>query len=133
MRWCVWGRVTFCCLTEATQLLGWCRGLSQQALIVDVAARALADNLPSLFCRFALGNDPPHHIEQPQKRKCNRGYAAVAMLSMFPSVLMFVGDVLAAIADTLGLLHKTTCRSIGGRSSPRPKRHSKPHAQYAYK
>ena len=81
--------MSFCCLTEATQLLGWCRGLSQQALIGDVAAKVLAGNLPSLFCRFALGNDPPHHIEQPRKRQCNRGYAAVAMLSMLPNVLMF--------------------------------------------
>jgi hypothetical protein len=108
-------------------------GLSQQALIVDVAAKVLADNLASLLCTCALGDDPPHQAEQPPKRQCNRGYAAAAMLRMLPSVLMFVGDVLAAIGHTLDLLRRTTCRIIAGRSSPRPISHAKPHARYAYK
>lgn len=109
-------------------------GLSQQALIIDVAAKVLADNLASLLCTCALGDDdPPHQAEQPPKRQCNRGYAAAAMLRLLPSVLIFVGDVLAAIGHTLDLLRRTTCRIIGGRSSPRPKSHVKPHARYAYK
>ena len=108
-------------------------GLSQQALIIDVASKVLADNLASLLCTCALGDDPLQQAEQPPKRQCNRGYAAAAMLRMLPSVLIFVGDVLAAIGHTLDLLRRTTCRIIGGRSSPRPKSHVKPHAQYAYK
>jgi len=108
-------------------------GLSQQALIIDVAAKVLADNLASLLCTCALGDDALQQAEQPPKRQCNRGYAAAAMLRMMPSVLIFVGDVLAAIGHTLDLLRRTTCRIIGGRSSPRPKNHVKPHARYAYK
>jgi hypothetical protein len=109
-------------------------GLSQQALIIDVAAKVLADNLASLLCACAQCNDSePQDTRQVAKRQCNRGYAAAAMLRMLPSVLMFVGDVLAAIYRTVDLLRQTTCRIVGGRSSPRPKNHIKPHAQYAYK
>ena len=108
-------------------------GGNKQALIIDVAAKVLADNLASLLCSCALGDDPLQQAEQPPKRHCNRGYAAAAMLRMLPSVLIFVGDVLAAIGNTLDLLRRTTCRIIEGRSSPRPKSHVKPHAQYAYK
>lgn len=108
-------------------------GLSQQALIVDVAAKVLADNLASLLCTCALGDAAPHPAEKPPKRQCNRGYAAVAMLRMLPSVLICVGDVLATIGQTLDLLRRTTCRIIAGRSCPRPNTHLKPHARYAYR
>jgi len=109
-------------------------GLSQQALIIDVAAKVLADNLAALLCRCAVADDDPESApKQAVKRQCNRGYAAVAMLRMLPSVLLFVGDVLAAISHTLALLRRTTCRITAGRSSPRPKSHVKPHARYAYK
>ena len=108
-------------------------GLDQQALIVDVAAKVLADNLASLLCACALGDDPAQQAERAPQRQCNRGYAAAAMLRMLPSVLMLVGDVLTTIGQTLALLRRTTCRIIAGRSSPRPKSHVKPHARYAYK
>jgi len=108
-------------------------GLSQQALIIDVAAKVLADNLAALLCACAQADDPRHQDGQSVKRQCNRAYAATAMLRMLPSVLMFVGDVLATIGHTLDLLRKTTCRVIAGRSSTRPKSHVKPHARYAYK
>jgi len=106
-------------------------GLSQQALIVDVAAKVLADNLASLMCATALAQRPDS--TEPLRRQCNRSYAAQAMLRMLPSVLMFVGDVLATIHDTLDLLRRTTNRIVPGRSSPRPDHHVKPHARYAYK
>ena len=108
-------------------------GLSQQAVIIDVAAKVLADNLASLLCTCALAGDCTEQPEHRVKRQCNRGYAAAAMLRMLPGVLMFIGDVLAAIGHTLDLLRRTTCRIIAGRSSGRPKSHVKPHAQYAYK
>jgi hypothetical protein len=109
-------------------------GLSQQALIIDVASKVLADNLAALLCRCAVADDDPESApEQAVKRQCNRGYAAAAILRMLPSVLLFVGDVLAAISHTLDLLRRTTCRITAGRSSPRPKSHVKPHARYAYK
>lgn len=108
-------------------------GLSQQALIIDVASKVLADNLASLLCTTALGDDPSHQAAQPQNRQCNRAYAAAAMVRMLPSVLIFVGDILAAIGQTLDLLRRTTCRIVAARSSPRPKSHLKPHVKYAYK
>lgn len=108
-------------------------GLSQQAVIIDVAAKVLADNLASLLCRCALADDPEAPSQQPAKRQCNRGYGAAAMLHMLPGVLMLLGDALGAITQTLELLRRTTCRIIAGRSSPRPKSHVKPHARYAYK
>lgn len=108
-------------------------GLSQQALIIDVAAKVLADNLASLLFMYALGDGPLNQAEQPPKRQCNRGYAAAARRRMLPGVLIFVGDVLAAIGHTLALLRRTTCHIIGGRSSPRSKSHGKHHARYAYK
>ena len=108
-------------------------GLSQQALIIDVAAKVLADNLASLLCACALGSDSPEQPQDSVKRQCNRGYAAAAVLRMLPGVLIFVGDVLSAIGHTLDLLRRTTCRIIPGRSTARPKSHVKPHAQYAYK
>ena len=108
-------------------------GLSQHALIIDVAAKVLADNLASLLCRCAMADDPDSADDQPDKRQCNRGYAAAAILRILPSVLLFVGDALAAISNTLDLLRRTTCRIIAGRSTPRPKNNAKPHARYAYK
>lgn len=109
-------------------------GLSQQAVIMDVAAKVLADNLASLLCTCALNSDGPTQPEHSVKRRqCNRGYAAVAMLRTLPAVLMFIGDVLAAINHTLDLLRRTTCRVVAGRSSGRPKSHVKPHARCAYK
>jgi hypothetical protein len=109
-------------------------GLSQQALIIDVAAKVLADNLASLLCACAQSDDSLHQaVAQSTRRQCNRGYAAAAMLRMLPGVLIFVGDVLAAIGHTLDLLRRTTCRVIAGRSTTRPKNYVKPHAQYAYK
>jgi hypothetical protein len=108
-------------------------GLSQHALIIDVAAKVLADNLASLLCACALDSDCTERSEYSVKRQCNRGYAAAAMLRLLPGVLIFVGDVLAVIGHTLDLLRRTTCRVIAARSTPRPKNHLKPHARYAYK
>ncbi len=108
-------------------------GLSQQAVIIDVATQVLADNLASLLCACALEGDCTEQPEHSVKRQCNRGYATAAMLRMLPGILMFVVDVLAAISHTLDLLRRTTCRIIAGRSSERPKSHVKPHAQNAYK
>ena len=109
-------------------------GLSQQALIIDVAAKVLADNLASLMCTAAQAQCPGDADAVPTaRRKCNRSYAAHAMLRMLPSVLMFVGDVLAAIDGTLDLLRRATVRIVLGRSSPRPNHHVKPHPRCAYK
>jgi hypothetical protein len=48
-------------------------GLTQQALLLDVAAKVLADNLAALAWRCR-----PRHL-LPADRACNRAYAAVVM------------------------------------------------------
>lgn len=50
-------------------------GLTQQALLVDVAAKVLADNLAELVCMAVQTN----HQLQSEDRVCNRTYAAVMM------------------------------------------------------
>lgn len=72
-------------------------GLSQQALIIDVAAKVLADNIASLMSAAALQQHAPAHAA----RRCNRSYAAVALHRMLPATLLVVGDVLGLIAQTL--------------------------------
>jgi len=104
-------------------------GLSQQSLIIDVAAKVLADNITSLMCTAAA--------EQAnlasRSRKCNRSYAASFMQRVLPRMLLFIGDVCAAIADAIVMLGANTQRVVLGRSQPRPPRHVKPHPSCSYK
>lgn len=104
-------------------------GLSQQALIVDVAAKVLADNIAALLCAAALAEHPPDDAA----RRCNRSYGARFMQRVLPSILLMVGDVLATIAAALRQLAANTQRYHPGRARPRPAHHVKPHARYAYK
>jgi Transposase DDE domain len=104
-------------------------GLTQQALIVDVAAKVLADNLASLLCAAA---DEQHDL-RARSRRCNRSYAAQLLPRILPSILLSVGDVLATIRDAITMLGTVTQRLIPGRSQPRPPNHHKPHPRYAYK
>jgi len=104
-------------------------GLSQQALLVDVAAKVLADNLASLLCACAA----EQHDLGARSRRCNRSYAAQLLPQLLPRVLLFVGDVLATISTTIALLGTATQRFVPGRSQPRPAHHVKPHPRYAYK
>jgi hypothetical protein len=104
-------------------------GLSQQALIIDVAAKVLADNLTSLICACAAEQADL----RARSRKCNRSYAASLMQRLLPRLVLFVGDVAAAIAHAAHLLATTSQRFVHGRSQPRPARHVKPHPSCAYK
>ncbi|MBL5980612.1 IS4 family transposase [Comamonas sp. NyZ500] len=104
-------------------------GLSQQALIIDVAAKVLADNLTSLMCQAAAVQADLTALS----RKCNRSYAAGLMQHLLPRLVLWIGDVAAEIAQTITLLGRTTQRFVQGRSQPRPARHLKPHPSCAYK
>lgn len=104
-------------------------GLTQQALLVDVAAKVLADNLASLLCAAAA----EQHDLQARSRRCNRSYAAQLLPRLLPRILLFVGDVLATISDAIMMLGTVTQRFVPGRSQPRPAHHVKPHPRYAYK
>lgn len=104
-------------------------GLSQQALIIDIAAKILADNLASLMCGCAQET----HDLAARSRKCNRSYGAGLMQRFWPRLLLMIGDVAADITHALHLLAATTQRFVPHRSCPRPARHVKPHPSPVYK
>jgi Transposase DDE domain len=109
-------------------------GFSQQALLIDVAAKVLADNLASLVCAAAQGlRQATHPPAACTVRRCNRSFAAWTLHRMLPPVLMLIGDVVSCITGAITLLARTTRQTHPGRSSPRPKHHAKPHARFAYK
>lgn len=104
-------------------------GLTQQALIIDVAAKILADNIASLMCAAAAG----HADLEARSRKCNRSYAAALMQRLLPRLVLFIGDVCSAITHAIAMLAANTQRFVPGRSRPRPAYHVKPHPSSAYK
>ena len=104
-------------------------GLSQQALLIDVAAKVLADNITSLFCSAAS-----EQADLPKRsRMCNRSYAVIYMRSLLPRLVLFIGDIRQAINDAISTLATNTQRFVPGRSQPRAARHVKPHPSCAYK
>jgi DDE family transposase len=104
-------------------------GLSQQALIIDVAAKILADNITSLMC--AAGSEDANL--PARSRKCNRSYAASFMQRVLPRLALFLGNVAAAISDAIAMLGANSQRFVPGRSQPRPPKHAKPHPSCSYK
>ncbi len=105
-------------------------GLSQQAVIIDVAAKILADNIASILCAAAeLGAG----LAQRQ-RKCRRSYAATLLHRALPALLLTpMTDLARAIHALLSLLARTTQRFRPGRNRPRPPKHAKPHPSCVYK
>ena len=104
-------------------------GLSQHALIIDVAAKVLADNITSLMCAAASAQ----HDHAAHSRKCNRAYAATVMQRLLPGLVLFLRNVAASITDAISLLGSTYQRLVPKRSSPRPNHHVKPHPSLTYK
>ena len=104
-------------------------GLSQHALLIDVAAKVLADNLAWLMCAAAaqLADLPG------ASRRCNRAYAAALLQRTLPRLVLIIGDFFATFADVLRMLGANTQRFIPGRSQPRPVHHVKPHPSAVYK
>lgn len=104
-------------------------GLTQQALIIDVSAKILADNITSLMCAAAR-DDAALDV---RSRKCNRSYAAAYMQRVLPRLTLLLGDLLTSIRDAIAALGANHQRFRPGRSQPRPARHVKPHPSCAYK
>jgi hypothetical protein len=103
--------------------------VSQHALLIDVAAKVLADNLASLMCIAAA-----QQADLPSmSRRCNRTYAAALLQRTLPRLVLLIGDFVATIADALRSLAANTQRFIAGRSRPRPTHHVKPHPSAVYK
>jgi len=104
-------------------------GLSQHALLVDVAAKVLADNLASLLCLAAS-----QQADLPAaSRRCNRAYAAALVQRALPRLVLIIGDFFANLANVLQLLGANSQRFIPGRSRPRPANPIKPHPSTVYK
>lgn len=104
-------------------------GLTQHALLVDVYAKVLADNLGSLVCQGAS-----EHADLPSRqRNCNRAYAAPCLQRLLPRMVMGLGCLVALLQKVFGLLGANSHRRVPDRSQPRPKRHVKPHPNMAYK
>lgn len=126
-------------------------GLSQHALIIDVAAKILADNLAALLCAQAMresatitasADSPTAPHARPDEvpaddtsvqLRCNRSYAAAYLQHALPRLLLMIGDFCATLRDTLRHLARNTQRFIKGRTCPRPAHHVKPHPNLAYK
>lgn len=104
-------------------------GLSQQALIIDVAAKILADNITSLMCAAASEQADL----SARSRTCNRSYAACLMQRLLPRLVLFIGDVCDVLTKAITTLGATSQRFVPGRSRPRPAHHVKPHPSAGYK
>ena len=88
--------------------------LSQHALIIDVAAKVLADNITSLMCTAASAQaDLAAH-----SRKSNRAYAATAMQRLLPGLVLFLGNIAATVTHATALLGATYQRLVPNRSRP---------------
>jgi hypothetical protein len=104
-------------------------GLTQHALMVDVHAKVLADNLTSLVCIGAstLGGF------QERQRTCNRAYAAPCLQRLLPRMVMGLGCLKCLLDKAFELLGANSHRQVPDRKQPRPKNHVKPHPNMAYK
>jgi len=104
-------------------------GLCQHALLIDVAAKVLADNLASLMCMAAA-----QQADLPSaSRRCNRAYATALLQRTLPRLVLLVGDFFATFAEAVRLLGANSQRFILGRSRPRPAHRIKPHPSAVYK
>lgn len=104
-------------------------GLTQHALLVDVLAKVLADNLGSLVCQGAS----EEASLQARQRTCNRAYAAPCLQRLLPRMVMGLDCIAALLDKAFELLGANSHRRVPGRSQPRPKYHLKPHPHMAYK
>lgn len=105
-------------------------GLSQHALLVDVATKVLADNLAALLNRavpMAAGES------EGVRRQVNRAAASKLFSRSIGSMLLIVGGIPQGIHDWIVTLSRCWTRHIPGRSRPRNPAHSKPHPSQSYK
>jgi len=104
-------------------------GLTQQAVLIDVHAKVLADNLSSLVCMGA--------IEEVRLAasgyQCNRTYAAQCLQRLLPRMVTGLGCLAELLDKALSSLIATAVKQRPGRTAERPKNHVKPHPSMAYK
>lgn len=103
-------------------------GLSQHALMIDVAAKILADNLAALLARAAHEAAGP-----PPNRPCNLAYTLTVLQRITPRLLAFAGEIGTLIESALAAIARTIKRRKPHRSAPRQHDKVKPHPSAAYK
>lgn len=103
-------------------------GLSQHAVMVDVAAKVLADNLASLLALAAQ-----QHAGNPPERPCNRAHATHALLRLLPRLLVDLDGAFSLLDSLIVQLSRGLKRRKPDRSAPRPSSNSKPHPSLAYR
>lgn len=112
-------------------------GLTQHAVLVDVAAKLLADNLGSVVCQAALQEESEgaDTVEEPltPAHVCNRAYAFPLLQRLLPRMVLGMGCLAALLDKAMALLASNTHRRVKDRSQPRKQRRIKPHPYLAYK
>ena len=108
-------------------------GLTHQALLVDVYAKVLADNLGSLVCQGA-----EQDAELPSRERTgNRAYAEPCLQRLLPrmalGLVLGLGSIAVLLEKAFSLLGGNSQRQVPDRKQPRPKFHVKPHPSLAYK
>ena len=103
-------------------------GLSQHALMIDVAAKILADNLAALLARAAneaAGESPD--------RPCNLAHTLPVLQRLTPRLLTFAGEIGNLIANALAAIARTIMPRKPQRSALRKHDEVKSHPSAAYK
>lgn len=104
-------------------------GLTQHAVLIDVFAKVLADNLNALVCMGACEDADL----AASNRHCNRVYAGACLQRLLPRLVLGAQCLVALLEKAFGLLGANSHKRRPGRKSPRPNRHVKPHPSMAYK
>lgn len=105
-------------------------GLSQHALLVNVATKVLADNLAALLHREV---PLPPETAEGVSRQVNRAAASKLFLRCIGRVLLVAGGVAQGLHDWVITLARCWTRHIPGRPKPRKAGHVKLHPSQAYK
>ena len=109
-------------------------GLSQHALLVDVATKVLADNLAALLNRAVpMASVALHTLAGGVTRQVNRAAASKLFSRSIGSMLLIAGGIARGIHDWMITLSRCWTRHILGRSRPRNPAHTKPHPSQSYK
>jgi hypothetical protein len=109
-------------------------GLSQHALLVDVATKVLADNLAALLNRAVpMAAGASETPVDGVRRQVNRAAASKLFSRSIGSMLLVAGGIAQGIHDWVITLSRCWTRHVPGRSRPRNPAHTKPHPSQAYK
>ena len=104
---------------------------SQQALLVDVATKVLADNLAALLNRSVVL--PGSADAGGVRRKVNRAQAARALSRCIERLLLIAGAAVQIVGEWGQTLGRAPIRHVAGPSRPQKQSKHKPHPSQACK